>query len=130
MLFKGLSLFSFIFLNVVVGDDVVTFLAVIVFAAFDFWTVQNVTGRLLVNLRWWSEIDHLGDEVWRYESDDGSKPVGRTDSFVFWTALYAYPLVWMLFGVMEFFSFKFFWLILCCGCASMAFTNAQGYYYC
>ena len=89
-----------------------------------------MTGRLLVNLRWWSEIDPLGDEIWRYESDDGSKPVGRTDSFVFWTALYGYPLVWMLFALMELLSFKFLWLILCCLVCSMAFTNAQGYYYC
>lgn len=28
---------------------------VIVLSAFDFWTVKNVTGRLLVGLRWWSE---------------------------------------------------------------------------
>jgi len=25
-----------------------------VFAALDFWTVKNVSGRLLVGLRWWS----------------------------------------------------------------------------
>ena len=99
-------------------------------AAFDFWVVKNVTGRLLVNLRWWSEIDEFGEENWIYESDDGKKPVGRTDSFVFWTALYTYPLPWLLFGIYDLLSFKVFWLNLCIICFSLSFTNAQGYYYC
>ena len=89
-----------------------------------------MTGRLLVNLRWWSEIDEVGDENWRYESDDGSKPIGRTDSFVFWSALYGYPVAWLLFGFIQFVSFRLFWLILCSLCFSLSFTNAQGFYYC
>ncbi len=32
-----------------------------------------MTGRLLVNLRWWSEIDDFGNEQWRYESDESKK---------------------------------------------------------
>lgn len=117
-------------MNAIIGDEVVTFLAVIIFTAFDFWTVQNVTGRLLVNLRWWSEIDEMGEEQWRYESDDGSKPVGGTDSFVFWTALYCYPCIWFFFAFMDLISFKFLWFILCSMCGTLALTNAQGYYYC
>lgn len=89
-----------------------------------------MTGRLLVNLRWWSEIDELGEENWRYESDDGTKPIGRTDSFVFWTALYGYPLVWGFFCFMDLIGFKFFWLILSGLCFSLALTNAQGFYLC
>ena len=103
---------------------------VVILAAFDFWTVKNVTGRLLVNLRWWSEIDAAGEEQWIYESDDGKKPVGKTDSFVFWTALYAYPLVWAVFLLMDIFSFKLLWVNLCIICFTLSFTNAQGYYYC
>ena len=40
--------------------EVMTFIIVIIFSAFDFWTVKNVTGRLLVGLRWWSDFDHDG----------------------------------------------------------------------
>ena len=103
---------------------------VVIMAAFDFWTVKNVTGRLLVNLRWWSEIDQEGEENWIYESDDGSKPVGRTDSFVFWSALYAYPAIWAIFGLLDLFGFKLFWMNLCILCFTLSFTNAQGYYAC
>ena len=130
LLFKGLSVFCFLFLNLFIDEEIATFLVVVILAAFDFWTVKNITGRLLVNLRWWSEIDEVGEEVWYYESDDGSKPVGKTDSFIFWTTLYAYPLVWATFGVLDLFSFKFLWIILCIICFTLSFTNASGYYYC
>lgn len=55
--FKGLAIFSFLFLNAMIKEEVLTFIIVVVFAAMDFWTVKNVTGRLLVNLRWDSHID-------------------------------------------------------------------------
>ncbi len=38
-------------------QDVNIFIVVVLLFAFDFWTVKNVTGRLLVGLKWWSEID-------------------------------------------------------------------------
>ena len=37
-------------------------------AAFDFWVVKNVSGRILVGLRWWNEVKSDGTEVWVYES--------------------------------------------------------------
>jgi hypothetical protein len=36
---------------------VTTFILVTVLGAIDFWVVKNVTGRLLVGLRWWSDFD-------------------------------------------------------------------------
>lgn len=49
-------------------DDVHTFIIVVLLSAFDFWTVKNVTGRLLVGLRWSSDFDENGKEVWRFDS--------------------------------------------------------------
>ena len=34
----------------------------------DFWVTQNVSGRLLVGLRWWTEVAEDGSSVWRYDS--------------------------------------------------------------
>lgn len=34
----------------------------------DFWAVKNITGRLLVGLRWWNFVDNEGNNHWRYES--------------------------------------------------------------
>ena len=42
-------------------NDVITFIIVMILSSLDFWTVKNVTGRLLVGLRWWSDYDEKGD---------------------------------------------------------------------
>jgi len=45
-----------------------TFVALILLVSMDFWTVKNVTGRLLVGLRWWNFIDDEGNSHWIYEN--------------------------------------------------------------
>lgn len=112
--FKGTAIFCFLFLNAMIKEEILTFILVILLAAVDFWTVKNVTGRLLVNLRWDSHIDQWGNEIWVYESDDSRKhqeaaamagdaeaaerearnTVGQTDSKIFWMGTYGAPLVW------------------------------------
>ena len=62
VLFKGGAIFAFVFLNAFLNEEIIAFVVIVLFAAFDFWTVKNVTGRLLVNLRWWSEVDEFGNE--------------------------------------------------------------------
>ena len=45
----------------------------------DFWTVKNITGRLLVGLRWWNYVDDEGKSHWVYES----RKVLTDDTFYF-----------------------------------------------
>jgi hypothetical protein len=52
------------------SPDVITFITVMVLSSLDFWTVKNVSGRLLVGLRWWSDYDEKGEQIWRFESFD------------------------------------------------------------
>jgi len=49
---------------------VINFVITIALLAIDFWTVKNVTGRLLVGLRWWNDVDELGASTWKFESLD------------------------------------------------------------
>ena len=35
-------------------SNISTFIIVIILSSLDFWVVKNITGRLLVGLRWWS----------------------------------------------------------------------------
>ena len=51
-------------------SKVMLFIVVTMLGALDFWVVKNVTGRLLVGLRWWSDFDDTGKEIWRFESYD------------------------------------------------------------
>ena len=47
-----------------------TFVVTTLIAAVDFWTTKNVTGRLLVNLRWWNDVKDDGSNEWIFESGD------------------------------------------------------------
>ena len=49
---------------------VIIFVVTVFLAALDFWVVKNVSGRILVGLRWWNEIDDMGESVWKFESLD------------------------------------------------------------
>eukprot|EP00331_Platyophrya_macrostoma_P015107 CAMPEP_0176463626 /NCGR_PEP_ID=MMETSP0127-20121128/36002_1 /TAXON_ID=938130 /ORGANISM="Platyophrya macrostoma, Strain WH" /LENGTH=163 /DNA_ID=CAMNT_0017855825 /DNA_START=15 /DNA_END=503 /DNA_ORIENTATION=+ len=63
VLFKGLSVFSYLFLPLF-SNDVIGFILSVLFAAFDFWTVKNVSGRKLVGLRWRTILQDDGSEKW------------------------------------------------------------------
>jgi hypothetical protein len=42
---------------------------IVVLLSIDFWTVKNISGRLLVGLRWWNYVDEDGESRWIYESN-------------------------------------------------------------
>jgi hypothetical protein len=47
---------------------IASFVTVILLLSMDFWTVKNITGRLMVGLRWWNYIDDNGISHWVFES--------------------------------------------------------------
>jgi hypothetical protein len=49
---------------------VINFVVTITLIGIDFWIVKNVSGRILVGLRWWNEINERGGSIWRFESLD------------------------------------------------------------
>jgi hypothetical protein len=51
--FKAAGLFFYLFVGSFISK-IITFIIVIIFCSLDFWIVKNITGRLLVGLRWWS----------------------------------------------------------------------------
>uniref|UniRef100_A0A8B9JCW6 Golgi apparatus membrane protein TVP23 homolog n=1 Tax=Astyanax mexicanus TaxID=7994 RepID=A0A8B9JCW6_ASTMX len=55
---------------------VVSFVTVICLLSCDFWSVKNVTGRLLVGLRWWNQIDEDGRSHWVFEAKKLVAPLG------------------------------------------------------
>ena len=55
---------------------------------------QNVSGRLLVGLRWWNNVKDDGSNDWVFESLEDMSEVGPMDSRVFWWALYGTPVLW------------------------------------
>lgn len=47
---------------------VASFVAIVVLLSIDFWIVKNISGRLLVGLRWWNYVDEDGESHWIFES--------------------------------------------------------------
>ena len=68
LLFKCLAIFIYMFGSWFTSNFIFTFVLCIVLLAFDFWTVKNISGRLLVGLRWWSYVREDGSNEWIFES--------------------------------------------------------------
>ena len=77
--FRATALLVYLFLSYFFSDSFVElFIAVILLLAFDFWTVKNVTGRLLVGLRWWNRVKEDGSSEWVFEAKQVSGDCAQT----------------------------------------------------
>lgn len=47
---------------------IASFVTVVLLLSMDFWTVKNITGRLMVGLRWWNYVDDDGKSHWIFEA--------------------------------------------------------------
>ncbi|GJN05345.1 hypothetical protein PR202_ga22966 [Eleusine coracana subsp. coracana] len=70
VLFKAAALAFYILSALFVNNFVIIFVITVLLAALDFWVVKNVSGRILVGLRWWNEINDEGESVWKFECLD------------------------------------------------------------
>jgi hypothetical protein len=67
---KAGALAFYILSALFVHNFVIIFVVTVFLAALDFWVVKNVSGRILVGLRWWNEINDEGNSVWMFECLD------------------------------------------------------------
>eukprot|EP00386_Alphamonas_edax_P013734 GDKI01042343.1.p1 GENE.GDKI01042343.1~~GDKI01042343.1.p1 ORF type:complete len:198 (-),score=83.22 GDKI01042343.1:21-614(-) len=129
LLFKAGAFFTFLF-GGLFGDYITTFVITTLFLAFDFWTVKNVTGRMLVGMRWWNDIKEDGTSEWVFESIPDERVLDATDKTVFWGATYVWPLVWLVFFIIDLIGFQFDWLLLVIMGLSLSMGNLIGYWKC
>jgi hypothetical protein len=128
LIFKILALSFYLFSYWIYQNYIFAFILVILSLAADFWTVKNVSGRLLVGLRWWNEIKEDGSSLWVFESKNTqANPV---DARVFWWALYVNTGIWIGMCIMAIFGFKFIWLVLPVIAVMMNIANVVGYTKC
>ena len=83
-LFKLLAIFSYLFLGIIINSSIINTIIIIIFSSADFWVVKNISGRLLVGLRWWNDVKEDGTEEWKYESYDDNRQPNQIDSLFFW----------------------------------------------
>uniref|UniRef100_A0A8C9JNP4 Golgi apparatus membrane protein TVP23 homolog n=1 Tax=Panthera tigris altaica TaxID=74533 RepID=A0A8C9JNP4_PANTA len=98
---------------------------------------QNVTGRLLVGLRWWNHIDEDGKGRWIFEARKvPSRSVAtEAEARIFWLGLIICPLIWTVFFFSTLFSLKLEWLggdrpALVIAGISLQAANLYGYVLC
>eukprot|EP00741_Cyanophora_paradoxa_P010967 tig00020553_g10601.t1 len=130
VLFKASALFMYMFSSLFTDSFVTNFVIITLLLAFDFWTVKNVTGRLLVGLRWWNEVKEDGSNEWIFESAGETKTISSSDKTIFWGALLIAPGLWGLFAFTCLFTFKFQWLTVVILALVLNCANVVGYVKC
>ncbi|XP_074476203.1 Golgi apparatus membrane protein TVP23 homolog B [Sebastes fasciatus] len=105
---------------------------IILLLSCDFWTVKNITGRLMVGLRWWNQVDDDGHSHWVFESRKGTgKQQGSdSESRIFWIGLIVCPVLWVFFAFSTLFSFKIKWVPVVIMGVVLQGANLYGYVRC
>ena len=137
-------------------DVLVTVLCILLLAA-DFWVVKNITGRLLVGLRWWNKVDVTsGETSWIFESASAAAATTTTttttstpnnsssssssrgennknnafDTNFFWAVLYLTPVLWCILSLSAILWLNFRNLVTLICALVLSISNAVGYYKC
>ncbi|EPQ11157.1 Protein FAM18A [Myotis brandtii] len=109
------------------------FVTVLLLLSFDFWSVKNVTGRLMVGLRWWNQVDEDGKSHWIFEArkvSPNSIAATEAEARIFWLGLIICPIIWIVFFFSTLFSLKLKWLALVIAGISLQAANLYGYILC
>jgi len=128
--FKVAALFFYLILGIFMDDKTFCFLIVVILSAMDFWVTKNLTGRILVGLRWWSQIQDDGKEVWYFESLGDKAKASKIDSSVFWIANYTLPILWGIFAITSLLSLQLSQITICLIGAMLGGINLVGYIRC
>lgn len=104
-IFKALAVLIYLIAGVAGISYVSEFISVTLLLAADFWVAKNVTGRLLVALRWWNHVKDDGESEWVFESHPQADKINSFDKYFFWILTYAAVALWTLLVVFSLTSF-------------------------
>lgn len=129
IIFKIFSVFFFMLGKTMGMSFVSVFICVALLHAADFWTVKNVSGRLMVRLRWWNSIREDGESEWKFESHPNAKDVHAFDSYFFWIVTYGITGLWILLAVLSLTSLSYIPLsllgIVLTGANALGYTKCR-----
>lgn len=111
---------------------VVNFVVIVIVLSVDFWVTKNITGRMLVGLRYWNETGDDGTSTWKFESKEaqGGPTNNKADARVFWGALYAFPACWVIMALLALLRFDILYLLVCVTALAFAIPNVVGFTKC
>ncbi|QDZ21044.1 DUF846 domain-containing protein [Chloropicon primus] len=127
--FKTAAVLTYILCEWFSDNFVVNFVVLATLLACDFWTVKNVSGRFLVGLRWWHEVNEDGSSQWKFESldEEGQKTIDTFEKRIFWWSTYAVPVIWVLLGLVTLLRLHWTYLIIVLLALVLACSNLVGY---
>jgi hypothetical protein len=132
--FRGAAIVTYLFGGIITSSFVSRFIFILLLLSADFWTVKNISGRLLVGLRWWNQVDEEGKSTWVFESRSQRSlqrnPISAKESTIFWITLLVCPVMWVLFFFSSFVYFGWKWLPLVIIAITLNGANLVGYLRC
>ena len=127
---KLLAILFFLFFSIFTSNEAFVMITVVLLVAADFWYTKNISGRILVGLRWWNTFDQNTQEnKWTFESKNEIKE-SNMDRRTFWFSLYGFTGIWAILFIWECFRLNFTWAFLCLIALIISGTNVVGFFRC
>ncbi|XP_071968745.1 Golgi apparatus membrane protein TVP23 homolog B-like isoform X1 [Engystomops pustulosus] len=131
LFFRVSAIIVYLLCELISKSFIACMVTIILLLSCDFWAVKNITGRLLVGLRWWNQVDDDGKSHWVYESrKSGKKTSSDAESRIFWLGLISCPIIWVIFAFSTLFSFNVKWLAVVIMGVTLQGANLYGYIKC
>uniref|UniRef100_A0A8C5HP68 Golgi apparatus membrane protein TVP23 homolog n=1 Tax=Gouania willdenowi TaxID=441366 RepID=A0A8C5HP68_GOUWI len=131
LFFRVSAILVYLLCEIFSNSFIACMVTIILLLSCDFWTVKNITGRLLVGLRWWNQVDEDGRSHWMFESRKGTeKQASASESRIFWLGLIICPVLWVIFCFSTLFSFKIKWVPVVMMGVVLQGANLYGYIKC
>ncbi|XP_028572964.2 Golgi apparatus membrane protein TVP23 homolog C [Podarcis muralis] len=134
LFFRVSAIIVYLLCELLSSSYIACMVTIILLLSCDFWAVKNVTGRLMVGLRWWNQVDDDGKSHWVFEARKASaqtkKTTSEAESRIFWLGLISCPLLWVIFAFSALFSFKVKWLAIVIMGVTLQGANLYGYIRC
>lgn len=110
------------------------FITVVLLLSFDFYLTKNITGRKLVQLRWWYDSTDVNKTLAllsnRISSMRPGPPINAIDSKLFWWSMYLTPVIWGVFAILCLLRLKIFYLVLVIVAVCLTAWNTYGFRCC
>ncbi|NXL72683.1 TV23B protein, partial [Leptocoma aspasia] len=134
LFFRVSAIIVYLLCELLTSSFIACMVTIILLLSCDFWAVKNVTGRLMVGLRWWNQVDDDGRSHWVFEARkvpaQGGKSSSEAESRIFWLGLITCPMIWVIFAFSALFSFKVKWLAVVVMGVVLQGANLYGYIRC
>lgn len=137
LLFRSLAILLYILSSLFFNSFITIFVMMIILLSMDFWTVKNISGRLLVGLRWWNHVNEDGVSHWIFEnrknnqqSSNFSNIESTIETTIFWASLLATDIIWVVFFLISVLTLSFKWMTIIIIALMFNASNTYGFLKC